>query len=88
MTGAKAAAITAMVGTASAAVFGQADTTGLVSLIGNVGFPMAVAVYLLVVLRQDLREFRRAIDANTNATEKLADRIDRSARETDVNGRP
>jgi hypothetical protein len=45
--------------------------TDLVSLISSVGFPIAVAIYLLLVMNKTLKELTGAINNNTQAIVKL-----------------
>lgn len=43
----------------------------LIAFISTVGFPIVVAVYLLVTLNKTLKELTSVISANTLAIEKL-----------------
>lgn len=49
----------------------------IVSLVGSLGFPIAVACACIWFLRADMKELKEAVEKNTLATQHLADIVGR-----------
>ena len=56
-------------------LFRMFNMVELTSLITGVGFPIAVAVYLLVFMRGTLDKLTNAIDKNSNILSKICEKL-------------
>lgn len=52
------------------------DITVIAQLIGSVGFPICMSVYLIYFMQTELKEMRKTIENNTLTMQKLLDRLE------------
>ena len=52
------------------------DASMIAQLIGSVGFPICMSVYLIYFMQTELKEMRKTIENNTLTMQKLLDRLD------------
>ncbi len=52
------------------------DINVIAQLIGSVGFPICMSVYLIYFMQTELKEMRKTIENNTLTMQKLMDKID------------
>lgn len=52
------------------------DISVIGNLIGSVGFPICISIYLIYFLQTELREMRKTIENNTLTMQKVIDKLD------------
>ena len=52
------------------------DINVIAQLIGSVGFPICMSIYLIYFMQTELKEMRKTIENNTLTMQKLMDKID------------
>lgn len=55
------------------------DINGIVTIISTVGFPIAMCVYLVWFQNTTMKEMLNTINKNTEAINKMIERIDRES---------
>ena len=51
------------------------DITVIAQLIGSVGFPICMSIYLIYFMQTELKEMRKSIENNTLTMQKLLDSL-------------
>lgn len=51
------------------------DINVIAQLIGSVGFPICMSIYLIYFMQTELKEMRKSIENNTLTMQKLADSL-------------
>lgn len=54
------------------------DINVIAQLIGSVGFPICMSIYLIYFMQTELKEMRKSIENNTLTMQKLLDALDDS----------
>ena len=52
------------------------DITVIAQLIGSVGFPICMSIYLIYFMQTELKEMRKSIENNTLTMQKVIDSLD------------
>lgn len=52
------------------------DINVIAQLIGSVGFPICMSIYLIYFMQTELKEMRKSIENNTLTMQKLLDALD------------
>lgn len=52
------------------------DVSMIAQLVGSVGFPICMSVYLIYFMQTELKEMRKSIENNTLTMQKLLDALD------------
>lgn len=52
------------------------DVTVIAQLIGSVGFPICMSIYLIYFMQTELKEMRKSIENNTLTMQKVIDSLD------------
>ena len=52
------------------------DINIIAQLIGSVGFPICMSIYLIYFMQTELKEMRKSIENNTLTMQKLLDAFD------------
>jgi len=52
------------------------DINVIAQLIGSVGFPICMSIYLIYFMQTELKEMRKTIENNTLTMQKLLDRLE------------
>mgnify|MGYP003412125629 CR=1 FL=1 len=52
------------------------DINIIAQLIGSVGFPICMSIYLIYFMQTELKEMRKSIENNTLTMQKLLDALD------------
>lgn len=52
------------------------DINVIAQLVGSVGFPICMSVYLIYFMQTELKEMRKSIENNTLTMQKLLDALD------------
>ena len=47
------------------------DTNNIISLVGSLGFPIVVCVYMGYFINTTIKEFRASMDKNTDAIQEV-----------------
>lgn len=63
------------------------DVEMIASLIGSVGFPICMSVYLIHFMQTELKEMRKTIENNTLTMQKVVDSLDDFQKKGVDNGR-
>lgn len=53
------------------------DINTIASLIGSVGFPICMSIYLIYFMQTELKEMRKSIENNTLTMQKVVDSLDK-----------
>lgn len=51
------------------------DINVIAQLIGSVGFPICMSIYLIYFMQTELKEMRKSIENNTLTMQKLSDSL-------------
>lgn len=52
------------------------DISVIAQLIGSVGFPICMSIYLIYFMQTELKEMRKSIENNTLTMQKVIDSLD------------
>jgi hypothetical protein len=52
------------------------DVSVIAQLIGSVGFPICMSIYLIYFMQTELKEMRKSIENNTLTMQKVIDSLD------------
>lgn len=52
------------------------DVSVIAQLVGSVGFPICMSIYLIYFMQTELKEMRKSIENNTLTMQKLLDALD------------
>ncbi len=52
------------------------DVSMIAQLVGSVGFPICMSIYLIYFMQTELKEMRKSIENNTLTMQKLLDALD------------
>lgn len=51
------------------------DVSTIAQLVGSVGFPICMSIYLIYFMQTELKEMRKSIENNTLTMQKLLDSL-------------
>ena len=51
------------------------DINVIAQLVGSVGFPICMSIYLIYFMQTELKEMRKTIENNTLTMQKLVDKL-------------
>lgn len=51
------------------------DVSTIAQLVGSVGFPICMSIYLIYFMQTELKEMRKSIENNTLTMQKLMDSL-------------
>lgn len=57
------------------------DINVIAQLVGSVGFPICMSIYLIYFMQTELKEMRKSIENNTLTMQKLLDSLNDLAKE-------
>lgn len=57
------------------------DINTVAQLVGSVGFPICMSIYLIYFMQTELKEMRKSIENNTLTMQKLLDSLNDLAKE-------
>lgn len=57
------------------------DINVIAQLVGSVGFPICISIYLIYFMQTEMKEMRKTIENNTLTMQKLVDKLN----EDDIN---
>lgn len=52
------------------------DLSVIAQLVGSVGFPICMSIYLIYFMQTELKELRKSIESNTLTMQKVIDSLD------------
>lgn len=57
------------------------DVSMIAQLVGSVGFPICMSIYLIYFMQTELKEMRKSIENNTLTMQKLLDSLNDLSKE-------
>lgn len=60
------------------------DINVVAQLIGSVGFPIAMSIFLIYFIQTEMKEMRKTIENNTLTMQKVVDSLDDLKREREA----
>lgn len=52
------------------------NVDSIVTILSNVGFPIAISIFLIHFMQTEMKEMRKTIENNTITMQKVADSLD------------